>query len=110
MFSVSGLVFGKRVGERRLPDVGRDCLDLTIGEAEVRHFRRGTKIRRLLQPYRNPVLVQLQLHIFQVRANLFHVLHQAVRLEVELLQTAVQLAVFNSQIYCLNVELVGFFV
>ena len=90
---IAGLLFGQRIGESGLPDVGRDRLNLMVVQAEVRHLRRGTEIRRLLQPHWNPILVELQPDVFQVRADLFQVLHQAVRLVVELLQTGVQLAI-----------------
>ena len=107
---VAGLVLGQRIGQSRLPDVGRDRLNLMIAQAEVRHLRGGTEIGRLLQPDRNPVLVQLEPHVFQVRPDLLHVLHQAVRLEIELLQAPVQLAVRHSQVDGLAVQAVGFFV
>ena len=79
-------------------------------QAEVRHLRSRTEIGRLLQPHWNPIPVQLQPHVFQIRPNLLHVLHQAVRLEIELLQTPVQLAVCHSQVDRLAIEPVGFFV
>ena len=70
----------------------------------------GRKSRRLLQPDRNPILVELEPGIFQVRPDLLHVLHQAVRLEIELLQAPVHLAVGDSQGDRLVVQLVRFFV
>ena len=39
----------------------------------------GRKSRGLFQPHRNPIPVQLEPDIFQVRPDLLHVLHQAVR-------------------------------
>ena len=36
--------------------------------------------------------------IFQVRPDLLHVLHQAVRLEIKLLQASIQLAVGDSEV------------
>ena len=103
MGGVAGLLLGQRVGESGLPDISRDRLNLMIAQTEIRHFRRRTEIRRLLQPHRNPILIQLEPNILQVRPNLFHVLHQAVRLEIELLQTPVELAVGHSQINRLTV-------
>ena len=81
-----------------------------IGQPEIRHLGGGTEIRRLLQPHRNPILVQLQPDIFQVRPDLLLVLHQAVRLVIELLQTPVQLAVRNSQVHRLDVQTVRYLV
>ena len=81
-----------------------------IGQAEVRHLGGRTEIGRLLQPDRNPILVQLEPDIFQIRADLLHVLHQAVGLKIELLHAAVDLAVGDFQGDRFFVQPVGFFI
>ena len=113
LFAVCGvarLVLGQSIREARLPYVRRDRLDLMIGQAEVRHLRGRTEVGRLFQPDRNPVLVQLEPHVFQVRPDLLHVLHQAVGLEIELLQPRLELAVGDSEVDSLGIKLVGFVV
>src|ERR1039458_7991477 len=70
MPGIARLGFRKRIGESRLPDIRRDRLNLMIVQPEIRHLRGRPKIRRLLQPYWNPVPVQLQPHVFQVGPNL----------------------------------------
>ncbi len=90
---VAGLLLRWRVGESALPDIGRDSANLVIVQAEVRHLGGRAEVGGLFQPDRNPVTVQLQANVLQVRPDLFQVLHQAVRLEIELLDAAVELAV-----------------
>src|SRR6267154_5506145 len=55
--SVAGLVLGQWIGERRLPNVGGDGLNLIVFEAEIRHLGSGAEVARFLGPNRNPVLV-----------------------------------------------------
>ncbi len=55
--SVAGLALGQGIGKRRLPDVGRDGLDLFVVQAEIRHFCRGAEVAGLLEPNRNPIFV-----------------------------------------------------
>ena len=82
----------------------------SIVQAEVRHLGGGTEVGRFLQPDRNPVLVQLEADIFEIRADLLHVLHQAVRAGIDLLQAAINFAVRHAQSDRLIVEAVGFLV
>ncbi len=65
----SGLLGQFRSGNRRLPDVSRDGLNFVILQAELRHFCRGAEFVRMLQPVRNPFLVNLHPDFFQVRAD-----------------------------------------
>src|SRR2546425_9673784 len=102
LFAVSGiaaLLFGKLSIEAVLPEVGRDRLYLllSVGITHVRaaivrsvgktpegwHLGARTKTLRISQPNRNPLLAQLQAHIFQVRPNLLLVLHQILRLQIQ---------------------------
>src|SRR5260370_36805244 len=55
--SVAGLVLGQWIGERRLPDKGRNGLALFVVQPEIRHFCRAAEAAWLLEPNRNPVLV-----------------------------------------------------
>src|SRR5690242_21476632 len=52
---VTGLVFGQRISERRLPDEGRDGLDLVVAQTEIRHFRRSEEHTSELQSHVNLV-------------------------------------------------------
>src|SRR5579872_7175550 len=92
MGGITRFVLRKRIGESRLPDESGNRLNLVIGQPEVRHLRRRAEVSRLLQPYGNPVLVQLEADVFQVWPDLLHILHQAVGLKIELLQATIQLA------------------
>src|SRR6516225_7692623 len=56
-------MFRNRIGEARLPQIRGNRLDLIVVEPEVGHFRCRAEIRRLPEPHRNPVFVQLQANI-----------------------------------------------
>ena len=110
VLGVARLLLGQRVRETRLPEIGRDRLNLMIGQTEVRHLGGRAEIGWLFQPHRNPVAIQLEADVFQVRADFLDVLHQAVGLEIELLDAAVDLAVGNPERHRLLVQPVGFVV
>src|SRR6266849_10343257 len=93
---IAHLVFRELVLESRLPQIGRNSLDLVVVETEVRHLGGGSEIALLLQPYWNPVLVQLQTNVFQIGADLLHVLEQALTAAVELHDAQVQFAIGDS--------------
>ena len=106
---IATLLFGKLAFKAILPEVGRDSLYLllAVGIAhmwsviirvrskapEGRHFRAGTKGLGVREPYWNPFLAEFQTHILQVWPNLFLVLHQILRLQVQLIDASCQDAV-----------------
>ena len=108
MFRVAGLLVGQGIGQAGLPDVRRDGLNLRFSEAEIWHLRAGTKLAWFFQPNRNPVLVQLEAGVLQVRSDLLHVLHQTVRAKVDLLQPAIDPAVGDAKAHRLIIQPIGF--
>ncbi len=92
MVRVARLLLGQGIGECRLPEVSGDRLDLMLAQAEVRHLGCRAEISRLLQPHRNPVLIQLEADVLQVRPDLLYIFHQVVSMEIELLQARRDLA------------------
>ena len=95
MGGIAGLLLGQRIGKSGLPDICGNRLDLIVSQAEVRHFCGRPEVCWLLEPDGNPILVELEPDVFQIRPDLLHVLHQTVSLKVELLNVAVNLAVLN---------------
>ena len=95
--ALPGFCLGRASVNPDLPQIRRDRLDLMIGQAEIRHLGRRPEIGRLLQPHRNPVRIQLEPDVFQVRPDFLHVLHQAVSLKIKLLNLAIDFAVGHSK-------------
>ena len=110
MLSIAWILFRQRILEAGLPDISRDGSNLLIIQTEIRHLGGGPEVGWFLKPYWNPVPVQFQPDVFQVRSNFFHVLQQAVRLEIELLNVAIDLAVGNFQRYGVIIQPIGFLV
>ena len=75
----------RRLRQARLPDEGRDGLHFVRLQAELRHLGGGTEFVRMLQPVRNPFLVDLHPDFFQVRADFLDFLLQVEGLLIELL-------------------------
>src|SRR5258708_2197299 len=57
----------RRPGDCGLPEVSRDRLNLVVLQAELRHFGGGTEFVRMLQPVRNPFLVNFHPDFLQIR-------------------------------------------
>ena len=107
---IAGLVLGQRIRQARLPDVGRYGLDLTIVEAEVRHFGRRAEVARLFQPHGDPIAVQLQAHVLEIGADLFNVLEEALAGAIKLDDAEIELAVGDLESDGTIIEAVGFFI
>ena len=78
-----------RTSETGLPDERRDRLNLVILQTELRHLGGGTEFLGMAEPVRDPLFVNLHTDFFQVRADLFGLLQQVVRVFVELLDLRV---------------------
>src|SRR5438552_359462 len=112
-FSVRGvarLVLGQVILERGLPTEGGDGLDLVVVQTEIRHFRGGTEIARLLEPHGNPILVELEADVLEIWSDLFHVLEETLGGTIELHDAQVELAVGDFESDGAIVEAVGFLV
>ncbi len=72
-----GFCCGSSPGHAGLPDERRDGLDLVIVQAEGGHLGAFAPVVRILQPDRNPLLVQLHAHFFQAGPDLLDFAHQA---------------------------------
>ena len=71
-----------------LPDERGDGLHFVRLQAELRHLGRRTELVGVLQPVRNPFLVDLHADFFQVRTDFLDFLQQVVGALVELLDLA----------------------
>src|ERR1700733_3811297 len=77
---------GKRgPGQCILPDERRYGLDLISFQPEAGHLCPRPERLRVLQPNRYPLLVELELDVFQIRTKFFLVFHQVLRLDIELI-------------------------
>ena len=103
-------VLGQGIGECRLPQVGRDGVDLVVVQAEIRHLCGGAEVAGLLQPHRNPIGIQLEPDVLEIGANLFHVLQETLGGAVEQHDAQVELAVSDLQSHGAIVHAVGFVV
>src|SRR5262249_10024993 len=110
MSGAAGFVFRQSVAKSCLPDVSGNRADLLVVKPEVRHFCSGPEGARLFEPHGNPVLVQFQPNIFEVGADLFHVLQQALGSPIELNDTQVELAIGHFQSYRAIIQAIRFFV
>ncbi len=108
--SISWLLHDGPVGQSGLPQIRRNRFNLVVAQPEIRHPRSRPEIRRLLQPHRNPVLVEFQPDILQIRPNLLHVLQQALRRPVQLHDPQIQFAVRHPQRHRLVVQTVRFLI
>src|SRR6185295_17975319 len=106
---ITTLLLGEFAFETVLPEVRRNRLDLLLtiliahrrhavvyglGETpEGRHLGTGTKTLRTREPYGHPFLAKLQTHVLKIRSDLLLVLHQILRLQIQLIDPGRQDAV-----------------
>src|SRR5512133_1298002 len=105
-----GLSFGPRTVQAGLPDKRRKRADLVVGQPESRHFGSGTKCGRILDPYRNPLLAQLEPDILEIRTDLLLILHEELRPLVQLADARFEIAGAHAQAFCFGVMPLGFLV
>src|SRR5687768_10593025 len=99
MTSVAAWLRWQRVSKAVLPQVSGDSFDLirrvfvahvraialVRGEAPERgHLGSRPKLLRVFQPDGNPLLAQLDANVFQIRTDLLLILHNVLRLQVQL--------------------------
>ncbi len=110
MAGAASLVLGQRISERRLPQVCGDGLELLVVETEIGHFSGGAEGAGLLQPNRNPILVELEPNLFEIGANFLHVLQEAFVRAIELNDAQVKFAVGDFEGDGAIIEAIGVFV
>src|ERR1043166_2074420 len=127
MCNVTALLLRKLAVKSVLPEICRDRLYLLLAvfiaqwrqrplisrvceTPEGRHLSSRSKCLRVFQPNWNPLFAQFQADVLQVRSNLLLILHQVLRLQVQLIDAGGQYAVSNFQRLRLRQNLLRVFI
>src|SRR5205807_2314801 len=78
LLGVARRIYGQLAGDGGLPDERGDGLNLILVQAEGRHLGTGPPVVRILDPDREPLLVELHAHFLEAGADLLDLADEAV--------------------------------